>query len=49
MIEFINAQFGNEMWVAEDRKEEYLEAGHKLASKPQGEPTKTETVAKKKK
>ena len=49
MIEFINAQSGNEMWVAEDRKEEYLEAGHKLDNKTQGENKKTEPVAKKKK
>ena len=28
----INASFGNEMWVAEDRVEEYKAAGHKLAA-----------------
>lgn len=32
MIKMINADFDNEMWVAENRVEEYLEAGHKLAS-----------------
>lgn len=31
MIKFINRTFGNEMWVADERKEEYLAAGHKLA------------------
>ena len=29
MIKMINALFGNEMWVAEDRVEEYKAAGHK--------------------
>lgn len=32
MIEFINKFTGTRMWVAEQRKDEYLEAGHKLAS-----------------
>lgn len=32
MIRMINAQFGNEMWVAEDRAEEYLAAGHRPAA-----------------
>ena len=31
MVKMIHAQFGNEMWVAEDRVEEYKAAGHKLA------------------
>lgn len=38
MIKMINVLFGNEMWVAEDRVEEYLAAGHKLAVSPK--PTK---------
>ena len=32
MVKMINAQFGNEMWVADDRVEEYKAAGHKVAS-----------------
>lgn len=32
MIRFINRFTGNEMWVAEDRVEEYKAAGHKLAA-----------------
>ena len=32
MIKMINALFGNEMWVAEERVEEYKAAGHKLAA-----------------
>ena len=32
MIKFINRLTGNEMWVAEDRAEEYKAAGHKLAA-----------------
>lgn len=32
MIVFINALTGTEMLVADDRKEEYLAAGHKLAA-----------------
>ena len=35
MVKMINAVLGVEMWVAEDRIEEYKAAGHKLAaSKP---------------
>ena len=29
MVKFINAVTGTEMWVAEDRVEEYKAAGHK--------------------
>ena len=32
MVKFINRFTGNEMWVAEDRVEEYKAAGHKLAA-----------------
>ena len=32
MVKFINRLTGNEMWVAEDRAEEYKAAGHKLAA-----------------
>ena len=31
MTKMINAIFGTEMWVADDRVEEYKAAGHKLA------------------
>lgn len=31
MIKFIHNLTGTEMWVAEERKDEYLGAGHKLA------------------
>ena len=34
MIKLINATFGTDMYVAEDRLEEYLAAGHKLAAEP---------------
>lgn len=33
MVRFINKFTGTEMWVAEDRVEEYKAAGHKLAAK----------------
>lgn len=44
MVKMINGQLGNEMWVAEDRVEEYKAAGHKLAAsdtKPAEKPRKT--------
>lgn len=34
MIRFINKFTGTEMWVADNRKEEYLAAGHKPAADP---------------
>lgn len=34
MIKFINALTGTEMLVADDRKDEYLAAGHRLAANP---------------
>ena len=37
MIKFINKLTGGEMWVAEDRVEEYKAAGHKLAAVPVAE------------
>lgn len=51
MVKMINAFFGNEMWVAEDRVEEYKAAGHKLAASPVKEKTTTKpksTTTKKK-
>lgn len=44
MVKFINATTGTEMWVAEDRVEEYKAAGHKPAAVPQ----KTQKPAPKK-
>lgn len=34
MIRMINCLTGSTMWVAESRLDEYLGAGHKLASPP---------------
>jgi len=34
MVKMINKHFGNEMLVAEDRVNEYVSAGHKLADTP---------------
>ena len=31
MVKFIHNLTGTEMWVADERKEEYLRAGHRLA------------------
>ena len=39
MIKLINNLTGTEMWVAEDRLNEYLAAGHKLAAAPVEETT----------
>lgn len=48
MVKMINTLFGNEMWVAEDRVEEYKAAGHKLAAKTSAK-EKTTKEAKSKK
>jgi len=37
MVKMINKHFGNEMLVAENRVEEYVSAGHKLADTPKAE------------
>lgn len=34
MVKFINKVTGTEMWVTEDRAEEYKAAGHKPAATP---------------
>ena len=50
MVKFINRLTGNEMWVAEDREEEYKAAGHKLAapvSVPAAKPKKPSKSKKK--
>ena len=52
MVKMIHAQFGNEMWVAENRVEEYKAAGHKLAAadtKPVNTAPKGKTKTAKKK
>lgn len=53
MVRFINKFTGTEMWVVEDRVEEYKAAGHKLAvsafdpmvpaARPKKAPTKKTT------
>ncbi len=50
MVKMINALFGNEMYVSEDRVKEYLSAGHKLADCPKAtdEKPKRKTTSKKK-
>lgn len=47
MIKFINKATNTPMWVTDDRKEEYLAAGHKLAAEPLSK--KPEEVEKPKK
>lgn len=47
MIKMINATFGNEMWIAENRVEEYLAAGHKLAADSSPEVKKEKKTVKK--
>lgn len=46
MKKFINKFTGSEMWVADDRVDEYKAAGHKLAAddaeKPKRKPVKKE-------
>lgn len=40
MVKFINRLTGTEMWVADDRVEEYKAAGHKLAAENVEKPKK---------
>lgn len=42
MVKFINNSFGTEMWVAEDRVDEYKAAGHKPVAESAPVPTKEE-------
>lgn len=35
MVRMINALTGTDMWVAENRVDEYKAAGHKLAAEPE--------------
>ena len=51
MVKMVNSLYGTEMWVAEDRVEEYKAAGHNLAasiSKPVEKPAVKPAAAKKK-
>lgn len=34
MVKMVNRVTGSVMWVTEERKDEYLAAGHKLAAEP---------------
>ena len=43
MVRMINKVTGGDMWVHESRLDEYMEAGHKLASAPL-KPTPAEPV-----
>ena len=46
MVKFINRLTGNEMWVSEDRTEEYKAAGHKLAAADPVSPQKPKKKTK---
>lgn len=48
MVRFINKYTGTDMWVADDRVEEYKAAGHKLAASDT-EPAKEKPKSKAKK
>lgn len=48
MVKMINKAYGNEMWVADDRVEEYKAAGHKLAASSSDKPAEEKPKAKKK-
>ena len=48
MVKFINKLTGSEMWVAEDRVEEYKAAGHKLAAVASPKKPASKPKAKKK-
>lgn len=50
MVRFINKYTGTDMWVADDRVEEYKAAGHKPAAsdtKPAEEEPKSKSKSKK--
>ena len=48
MIKFVNRLTGVEMWVADDRAEEYKAAGHKPAAHPKPEDEAPKAPAQKK-
>ncbi len=45
MIKLINATTGTPMWVADERKDKYLRAGHRLALEKRDEPIVTEEAS----
>jgi len=49
MVKMINQTFGTEMWVAENRVDEYMAAGHKLAAgKTEEKPTERPKATRRK-
>lgn len=46
MVEFINCVTGTQMWVADERVEEYKAAGHQLAAIPSKATEPTEEPVK---
>lgn len=46
MVEF-KSMYGSSMWVADNRVNEYLEAGYKLASEDSGKPVEEEKPKRK--
>ena len=48
MIKLINRITGTEMWVADNRLDKYLAAGHKLAADIPEKPAKKKPAVKKK-
>ena len=48
MVKFINRLTGGEMWVAEDRVEEYKAAGHKPAAEASPKKPASKSKSKKK-
>lgn len=49
MVKFIHGLTGTEMWVADERKDEYLGAGHRLAPLPCAKPAEVSVEEKPKK
>lgn len=48
MVKMINGRFGNEMWVDDNRVDEYIAAGNRLAEDPvKHKPRKKQTATKK--
>ena len=48
MVKFINRLTGTEMWVADERVDEYKAAGHKLAAENAEKPKKVPASKSKK-
>jgi len=46
VVKMINARLGIDFWVTEDRVDDYLAAGHKLAADVSPEPEKKPTAKK---